>query len=83
MFFFMRLLANILVDGLKYNVRFRLLDLWNSMTMLGQACLGYYHEDLSPKPQPEFWEAGLMLAGVCAICLIYLNRRTRGVEIVS
>ncbi len=35
------------------------------------------------RPQPEFWEAGLVLAGVCAICLIYLNHRTRGVEIVS
>jgi ABC-2 type transport system permease protein len=83
LFFFLRLLANILVDGLKYNARWRLLDLWNNLTMLGQACLGFYHDDISPKPQPEFWEAGLMLAGVCIVCLIYLNRRTRGVEIVS
>ena len=83
LFFFLRLLANILVDGLKYDARWRLLDLWNSLTMLGQACLGFYHDDISPKPQPEFWEAGLMLTGVCIVCLIYLNRRTRGVEIVS
>jgi ABC-2 type transport system permease protein len=83
MFFFMRLLANLLVDGFKYNARWRLLDLWNNLTMLGQACLGFYHEDINPKPLPEFWEAGLMVAGVCVICLIYLNRRTRGVEIVS
>jgi hypothetical protein len=83
LFFFLRLLANILVDGLKYSARWRLLDLWNNLTMLGQACLGFYHDDISPKPQPEFWEAGLMLAGVCSVCLIYLNRRTRGVEIVS
>ena len=83
MFFFLRLLANILVDGLKYDARWRLLDLWNNLTMLGQWFLSYYHEDISPRPQPEFWEAALMLAGVCALCLIYLNRRTRGVEIVS
>jgi hypothetical protein len=83
LFFFLRLLANILVDGLKYSARFRLLDLWNSLTMLGQACLDFYHDDIGPKPQPEFWEAGLVLTGVCVICLIYLNRRTRGVEIVS
>lgn len=82
LFFFMRLLANILV-GLTEQARFRLLDLWNNLTLLGQACLGYYHEDISPKPQPEFWEAALVLIGVCVVCLIYLNRRTRGVEIVS
>jgi hypothetical protein len=82
MFFFLRLLANLLVDGLKYDVRFRLLDLWNNLTLLGQACLGYAHASLANPPQPAFWEAGLTLAGVCIVCLIYLNRRTRGVEIV-
>lgn len=82
LFFFLRLLANILV-GLTEQSRWRLLDLWNNLTLLGQACLGYYHEDIGNKPQPEFWEAGLVLAGVCVICLIYLNHRTRGVEIVS
>ncbi len=81
-FFYLRLLANILVDGLKYDVRWRLLDLWNSLTLLGQGCLGYAAEEISPKPHPEFWEAGLMLIGVCTVCLIYLNHRTRGVEIV-
>ena len=83
LFFFLRLLANILVDGLKYDARWRLLDLWNNLTLLGQGCLGFAHENINPKPHPEFWEAGLMLSGVCVICLIYLNLRTRGVEIVS
>ena len=83
LFFFLRLLANILVDGLKFDARFRLIDLWSNLTMLGQAFLGYYHEEINPKPQPEFWEATLTLLGVCTLCLIYLNRRTRGVEIVS
>lgn len=82
LFFFLRLLANLLVDGLKYDVHWRLLDLWNNLTLLGQACLGYGHEELANQPQVEFWEAGLMLAGVCTLCLIYLNHRTRGVEIV-
>jgi ABC-2 type transport system permease protein len=84
LFFFMRLLANLLVDSLKYDARWRLIDLWNNLTLLGQGCLGFYHETISKdRPQPEFWEAGLVLAGVCAVCLIYLNQRTRGVEIVS
>ena len=83
MFFFLRLLANLLVDGLRYNARWRLLDLWSDLTLLGQGCLGYAPENISPQPHPEFWEAGLMLAGVGLTCVIYLNRRTRGVEIVS
>ncbi|MSQ95023.1 MAG: hypothetical protein EXR98_10775 [Gemmataceae bacterium] len=82
LFFFLRLLANILVDGLRYNVRWRLLDLWNDLTLLGQGCLGYASDDISPKLHPEFWEAGLVLIGVSVVCLIYLNFRTRGVEIV-
>ncbi len=84
LFFFLRFLANILVDSVKLDARWRLIDLWNNLTLLGQACLGYYHESVSKdRPQPEFWEAGLVLAGVCVICLIYLNHRTQGVEIVS
>ena len=69
LFFFMRLLANLLVDSLKLDARWRLIDLWNNLTLLGQACLGFYHETVSKdRPQPEFWEAGLVLAGVCAVC---------------
>jgi ABC-type transport system involved in multi-copper enzyme maturation permease subunit len=82
LFFFLRLLANRLVDGLKYDERWRLIDLWNDLSLLGQACLGYAHERVGNQPQPEFWEAGVVLAGVCIVCLIYLNHRTRGVEIV-
>jgi ABC-2 type transport system permease protein len=82
LFFFLRLLANILVEGLKYDVHWRLLDLWNNLALLGQACLGFAHDQIAPKPQPEFWAAAVVLAGVTCVCLIYLNLRTRGVEVV-
>jgi len=82
LFFFLRILANLLVDALKYDERFRLIDLWNDITLLGQGLLGYAWDDINPKPHPEFWEAGLVLIGVSAACLIYLNFRTRSVEIV-
>jgi ABC-2 type transport system permease protein len=82
LFFFMRLVARLLVEGLKYDARWRLFDLWNDMCLVGQWCLGLDHEGIRPLPQPEFWEAGLVLAGVCVLCLIYLSRRTRGVEVV-
>jgi hypothetical protein len=32
--------------------------------------------------QPAVGEAALVLGGVCLLCLIYLNRRIRAVEIV-
>ena len=37
---------------------------------------------LIKEPQPAVWEAATVLVGVCVACLMYLNRRTRAVEIV-
>jgi ABC-2 type transport system permease protein len=82
LFFFVRMLANLLVDGLRYDARWRLLDLWSSLTLLGQGLLGFGPGELGPRARPEFWEAALTLTGVCVVCLIYLNHRTRAVEIV-
>ncbi len=77
-----RLVARLLVEGLKYDVHWRLLDLWNDMCLVGQWCLDIDHEGIRPLPQPQYWEAGAVLAGVCALCLIYLSRRTRAVEVI-
>jgi hypothetical protein len=82
LFLFLRLLANILVEGLKYHERWRLIDLWNNLCLVGFACLGFEHEKVWPRPQPPFHEAALVLLGVSILCLIYLSRRTRAVEIV-
>jgi hypothetical protein len=82
-FLFFRLLAAILVDGLHYDPRWRLIDLWNDLRLLGCVCLEIDHERIWPRPQPNFWEAALVMATVCILCLSYLNRRTRAVEIVK
>ena len=83
LFLFFRLLAGILVNGLQYDARWRLIDLWNNLCLVGVACLGYEQPPrFMPSPQPAFWEAGLVLAGVCILCLSYLNRRTRAVEVI-
>jgi hypothetical protein len=82
LFFFLRMVTRLLVDGLKYDAHWRLLDLWNNMCLLGQWCLDIDHESIKPAPQPEFWTAALVLSGVCAVCVIYLSRRTRSVEVV-
>lgn len=81
-FFFCRLLAAALVEGLKYDVRWRLIDLWNNMYLLGNACLGIAQDTIRPAPQPALGEAVLVLIGVCTLCLTYLTFRIRTVEIV-
>lgn len=81
-FLFFRLMAAILVDGLKYDARWRLIDLWNDLSLAGFACLGFTEEQIWPAPQPPMAEAALVLAGVCIVCLSYLNLRTRAVEVV-
>jgi ABC-type transport system involved in multi-copper enzyme maturation permease subunit len=85
--FFGRVFADALVDGLQFDPRWRLMDLWNNMYLLGSWCLDAAAELESgrrfvSRPQPEPWEAALVLLLVCAACLVYLDRRIRAVEIV-
>ena len=82
MFIFMRLLAAALVDGLHYDVRWRLIDLWNDTYLVGNALLGIAHESIRPSPQPLTVEAFVVLGAVCVLCVTYLNLRIRAVEIV-
>ncbi|MBA4063557.1 MAG: hypothetical protein C0501_07545 [Isosphaera sp.] len=83
LFVFGRLLANLLADGLKWDERWRLIDLWNDLYLCGLSCLGAEHETVRPAPQPEYWEAWAVVGAVCAGCVWYLRRRVQAVEIVS
>jgi len=89
LFLFLHLFSAMLVDGFHFDARWRLVDLWTDIGLVGCACLGfnYWHlllpQALLPQPQPEVFEAALVLFGVCLVCLIYLNRQTRAVEIVK
>jgi hypothetical protein len=82
LFLFLRLLANSLVDGLQYDPRWRLIDLWNSTGLLGNACLGLGADALRSSRQPPLRDASLVLMVVCILCVIYLSRRIRAVEVV-
>lgn len=82
MFFFFRLLASALVDGLKYDANWRLIDLWNNAYVLGNVCLGIAVEEIRPSPQPAWQLAALVLGAMCILCLSYLSLRIRGVEVV-
>jgi ABC-2 type transport system permease protein len=91
LFVFGRVLGNVLVEGLRFDPRWRLLDLWNNMYLLGDLFLRVWQPADSgiglaraPLPlQPSPLEAALVLAGVCLTCLIDLNRRLHAVEIVQ
>jgi hypothetical protein len=82
LFFFFRLIAATLVDGLRYDSRWRLMDIWNDIYLVGSACLGMPFTSLRSSRQPAVMEAALVLGALCLLCLSYLNRRIRAVEIV-
>jgi hypothetical protein len=81
-FVFGRLLAHLLVDGLRFDSRWRLVDLWNNLYLAGNWCLGMASDTIRPRNQPEYWEAGAVIVAVCTLCMFYLNRRIQAVEIV-
>lgn len=82
LFLFLRALSRQLVDALRYDVHWRLLDLWNSLGLLGQWCLGFEHNETTPTPQPSFEAAAFVLGGVCLLCLILLRHRMTRFEVV-
>jgi ABC-type transport system involved in multi-copper enzyme maturation permease subunit len=77
------LLANFLVGRLGFHPRWRLIDLWNDLYLVGNFCLRAAHDRIIPSPQPTYLEAALVIGAVCLLCLIDLSRRIRAVEIVQ
>jgi ABC-2 type transport system permease protein len=82
-FLFPRLIAGLLVDRLHFDPRLRLIDLWNNAYLVGNWMLDVPADRVRPWPQPEPYEAALVLLLVCAACLVVLVRRLRAVEIVK
>ncbi len=82
LFFFCRMLASALVDQLHYDVRWRLIDLWNDTYLVGSTLLQIDLQGPRASPQPAWYEGALILGGVSALCLTYLTLRIRAVEIV-
>jgi ABC-type transport system involved in multi-copper enzyme maturation permease subunit len=82
LFLFLPLVAAILVDVLKYDERWRLLDMWNNLCLVGNTFLEIPEKDSRRGLQPDWYEALLVLGAVCVLCLSYLNLRTRAVEII-
>jgi ABC-type transport system involved in multi-copper enzyme maturation permease subunit len=81
LFFFFRLLAHALVDGFRYDPRWRLIDLWNNTYLVGSYLLGMGIDTIR-LAEPPVYQAALVLGALSSICLIYLSLRIRAVEIV-
>lgn len=81
MFAMCRGMSRWLVDELKFDPSWRLIDLWNNLYLLGTGLLSVPHREVKPDPQPQYWEAALVVGAVCLACLIYLRRRIRAVEV--
>lgn len=81
LFVFLRMLGDQL--GRELDPRWRLIDLWNSLYLCGLSCLRADPTTIRPTPQPEYWEAWLMVGAVCGGCLLYLRRRVQAVEIIQ
>ena len=78
-----RMLGGFLVDGQNLDPRWRLIDFWNDLYLVGLGCLGVDRGTVRPPAQPELWEAAVVVGGVCIACVMYLRRRIHAVEIVS
>ena len=83
LFVLLRLLAGWVVDGLKADPEWRLIDLWNNLYLVGAWCLGIDPATLRPNPQPAYWQAAAVVAGVCGGCGLYLRRRVQAVDIIG
>jgi hypothetical protein len=81
LFAFLRVLTASLVEGLHYDARWRLIDLWNDMYLIGNYLLRMAPETIR-MAEPPVYQAALVVGAVSVICLIYLSLRIRAVEIV-
>jgi ABC-2 type transport system permease protein len=80
-----RLMQRWFVDGLRLPVQWRLIDMWNNMYLAGMWIMGKPHNEIRPvaQIQPEYWQAAAVVAAVVGVCIVYLHRRIRAVEIVQ
>lgn len=79
LFVFLRLAARMTV---RFHPRWRLLDLWNDLYLVGNWLMQMPHDSIRPRNQPEYWEAAFVLIALSVACVVYLNRRIQAVEIV-
>lgn len=85
---FTRTWSRLLVDLMNWSPRWRLLDVWNDLYLVGSQCLGV-SASLPGRwpgrvaPQPDWREAAAVLLAGSVLCWWYVQRQLRAVEIVA
>jgi ABC-type transport system involved in multi-copper enzyme maturation permease subunit len=83
LFVLCRGMAAFLVDGVRLDPHWRLIDLWNNLYLVGLWCLGADFDTVRPAAQPEVgWAAGVV-GGTCLLCWLYLRKRIQAVEVIG
>lgn len=82
-FVFARLMSGWLVDGLKYDERWRLIDIWNNLYLLGLWCLQVDPSTIRPVGQPSFSQAAWVSTSLTGISLLFLQRRLKAVDVIA
>ena len=83
LFVLCRMLGGFLVDGQRFDERWRLIDLWNDLYLVGLWCLGADPITDRSGAQPQPWEAFSVIVAVGLLSAAFLRNRIRGVEVVS
>ncbi|MCX7700931.1 MAG: hypothetical protein N2039_08645 [Gemmataceae bacterium] len=81
LFVFARGISDLLVISFRMDPRWRLIDIWNNLYLVGNWCLRMDPSTIQTPFQPRYVEAAIVLALVCVACVLYLNRRIQAVEV--
>ena len=83
LFVLCRTVAGFLVEVQNFSPLWRLIDLWNDLYLIGLWLMRADVESAKLGPNPQPWQAALVVGGLCALCLLYLRKRIQAIEIVS
>ena len=78
-----RTLGGFLVEGQRLDARWRLIDLWNDLYLVGLWLLRADRTEQMLGSQPAIWEAATVIAVVCIACVVVLRGRIQAVEVVK
>lgn len=83
LFVLCRTVAGFLVEVQNFSPLWRLIDLWNDLYLIGLWLMGADIDPAKLGPNPQPWQAAIVVSVLCAGCLIYLHKRIQAVDIVS
>ena len=83
LFVLCRTVATFLVEVQNLSPLWRLIDLWNNLYLIGLWLMRADFDTNKMGPNPQPWQAALVVTALCFGCLLYLRKRIQAIEIVS